>query len=346
MYAQRLYSPNDLRWEETEVPELGTHDVRIKVEYCGVCGTDYAIWSGQTSFYEMGLIRTPMTLGHEYSGVIDAVGDAVTRFKKGDRVVSDTGVSCGICEVCLRGDYLHCDTMQAVGTINCIDGGYAQYTVMPERHVFPIPDEASYEMGALCEPVATAMYAVERPQIKLGDTVMIIGTGPIGLAAVSLAKLKGAGKIILIGRKAGKLDIGRKFGADFCINTANEDPAERVTELTNSKGVNVIIEASGAGEMLHFAFDCIALGGRISLVSFYEKNINDLNINKIVLNDLAVFGIMGSPNMGPAVIKLIKSGRLDLTPMITAVYPLEQAQQALIASKQKDAEHIKILLKP
>jgi L-iditol 2-dehydrogenase len=334
-----------MRWEEVEVPLLGPHDVRIRVKYCGICGTDYAIYSGETSFYEAGLIHTPMTLGHEYSGVIDAVGEKVTKFQVGDRVVADTGVSCGICVDCLRGDYLQCRHMQAVGTIKCKDGAYAQYTTMPERHVFHLSDDVSFEEGALCEPIGTALYSVLRPKVGIADTVIIIGTGPIGLSAVSMAKLQGAGKIILCGRKEMKLRVGKKMGADYTINMTSENMADRVNELTEEKGANVIVEASGSEDMLHFALEHIEGNGRISVVAFYEKRVSGIDLDRLVLGNIDLVGSMGSPNMAPVVLKLLKEKKVDCMPMVTAVYPLEQAEQALIASKQKSAENIKILLK-
>jgi len=345
MYAQRLYGPKDMRWEEIEIPSLGPNDVRIRVKYCGVCGTDYAIYSGETSFYKAGLIQTPMTLGHEYSGVIDAIGEKVTKFQVGDRVVADTGVSCGICVDCLRGDYLQCRHMQAVGTIKCKDGAYAQYTTMPERHVFSLPDEVSFEEGALCEPIGTALYSVLRPDVRIADTVMIIGTGPIGLAAVPLARLQGASKVILCGRKDMKLEIGRKLGADYTINMSRENMAARVSELTEGKGANVIVEATGSDLMLHFAFENIAGNGRISIVAFYEKRVNNIDLDRLVLGNVDLIGSMGSPSMAPAVLQLMKEKKVNCLPMVTAVYPLEQAEQALMDSKRNSAENIKILLK-
>jgi len=345
MLAQRLYGPKDLRWEEVDVPELAPGDVRIKVAFCGVCGTDYAIYSGETSFYEMGLIRTPMTLGHEYSGVIDGVGEGVTKFKVGDSVIADTGISCGVCEKCLRGDYFSCDKMQAVGTINCVDGAYAQYTTMPERHVLNLPEGVSLESGALCEPMATSLNALIRPHVKLGDSVMIIGTGAIGLSAIPFARLMGANQVILGGRKDFKLEIGKSFGADYIINMTKEDMAQRVKEITGGNGPDVIVEASGAEEMLHFSLDNIADNGRLSVVSFYEKIINNVDIDKIVLSNISLVSALGSQNTAHMVARLMKDRNVDVTPMITAIYPLEKAEQALIDSKKLSAEHIKILLK-
>jgi threonine dehydrogenase-like Zn-dependent dehydrogenase len=345
MMAHRLYGPKDLRWMEIDVPELAGNEVLIKVKYCGVCGTDQSIYSGESSFWKDGLINVPMTFGHEYSGVIEAIGDRVSKFKIGDRVVCDTGISCGICDKCLEGNYLHCSKMKAVGTILAQDGGYAEYAVMPERHVFFLPDNVTFEQGALVEPVATGLYAVKLSNIKIGDNVVIIGTGPIGLGAVPFAALSGAKKVILVGRKDFKLEIGKKFGADNIINTTKEDLHERVMELTGGKGADVVIEASGSLDMLSEAVRMSNFGGRLSCVAFYEKPVDNLPLDLMIIKSISLIPVGGSPSMGPVVIKMMECGKVDFTPMITQVIPLADAQRALIDLKTNSGSRIKILLK-
>jgi len=344
MMAQRLYGPRDLRWMETDIPELKENDMLIRVKYCGVCGTDQSIYSGESSFWADGLIHTPMTFGHEYSGVVEAVGKNVTTFKPGDRVVSDTGISCGICDFCREGNYLSCPQMKAVGTINAQDGGYAEYTVMPERHVFHLPKNVSFEQGALVEPVATGLYAVKVGRINIGENVLIIGTGPIGLGAVPFAALSGARKVILAGRRDFKLELGAKFGADEIINTTKEDLYARVMELTDGKGADVIIEASGSVDMFHESVRMANSCCRIAFVAFYEQPINDLNLDLMTIRGIQLLPVMGSPNMGQVVIKMMESGKVDFTPMITQVIPLHDAKKALMDLKANSGARIKILL--
>ena len=344
MKAARLYGANDLRIMQIPVPELKGNEVRIAVKYCGICATDHSIYSGESSFIEAGLIRYPMTLGHEYSGVIDAVGCDVTRFKVGDRVVADTGVSCGVCDVCREGDYLNCEHMQAVGTINAIDGGYAQYTVMPERHVFSLPDNISFQEGALVEPIATGLNSVKKGDIKIGDDVLVIGTGPIGLGAVPFVKYSGAKNVILAGRKDFKLDVGKKLGADITINTTKEDLYSRIMEITDGKGPNVIIESSGNADMLILSTKMIAMSGRISVVAFYEQPINNLDIDLAVIKDVQIISVMGSPNMGQVVLKMMATKKIDFSPMITGVYPLDDVKSVLDDYKNDTEKKIKRLL--
>lgn len=344
MKAARLYGSKDLRIMEIPVPELRSNEVRIAVKYCGICATDYSIYSGESSFIEAGLIKYPMTLGHEYSGVVDAVGCDVTRFKPGDRVVADTGVSCGVCDVCRQGNYLNCEKMQAVGTINAIDGGYAQYTVMPERHVFALPDNVSFQEGALVEPIATGLCAVKNGNIKIGENVLIIGTGPIGLGAVPFVKYSGAKNVILAGRKEFKLEVGRQLGADETINTADEDLHQRVLELTGGRGADVIIESSGSPDMFLLSTKIVATGGRISVVAFYDQPINNFDIDLMVIKDVQIISVMGSPNLGPVVLKMMETKKIDFTPMITGIYRLDDVKEILDDSKRDTERKIKRLL--
>lgn len=346
MMAQRLYGPKDMRWIEVEIPDLSEHDVLVKVKYCGICGTDESIYSGESTFWADGLIHTPMTLGHEYSGVVEAVGKYVTRFKPGDRVVADTGISCGICDICREGNYLACKNMKAVGTINAQDGAYAQYAVMPERHLYMLPDIITFEQGALVEPVATGLYSAKMGNIRMGDTVLIIGTGPIGLGATPFAGLFGASKVIVAGRKDFKLDIAKKFGADVTINTTREDLVARVMELTNGEGVDVVIESSGAVDMFQAAVKVARSGCRISCVAFYEKPLLLENFDNMVIHGIQIITVMGSPNMNTVVLKMMESGKVDFTPMITQVVPLTDAKKALDDLKANSASRIKILLQP
>ena len=344
MKAARLYGPKDLRIMEIPKPEIGDSDVRIRVQYCGICATDYSIYSGESSFVEAGMIRFPMTLGHEYSGVVDAVGKNVTEFKPGDRVIADTCITCGMCAHCRSGNYLRCEKMQAVGTINAKDGGFAEYTSMPERHVFHLPDSLSYKEGALVEPVGTGFHAVRQGAIEVGDNVLIIGTGPIGLGGVPFARYSGAKNVILAGRKPYKLDVGKKMGADVVINTQSEDLYKRVMEVTDGKGPDVIVESSGNIDMFNQAAKMIAMGGRLSVVAFYEQRVRDLDIDLLVIKDVKIISVMGNTNTAYTVMAMMESGKMDFMPLVTHIVPLDDVKEALDSFKTNNQERIKILL--
>lgn len=344
MKAARLYGPKDLRMMDIPKPEMRDDEVLIQVKYCGICATDYSIYSGQSSFIEAGMIRFPMTLGHEYSGLVEAVGKNVTRFKPGDKVVADLAISCGICDKCLEGNYIRCKKVQAVGTINAKDGGYAEYTTMPERHVFHLADNVALKEGALVEPVGTGYHAVKQGNIQIGDNVLIIGTGPIGLGAVPFAKYSGAKNVILAGRKEYKLEIGKKMGADVTINTVKENVESRVMDITNGEGPDVIIESSGSVDMFCLSTKMIAVGGRISIVAFYEQPIKALDMDLLLLKDARIISVIGSPNAGPVVISMMQSKKMDFSPLITDIYSFGDVKEALESFKTKNDRRIKILL--
>ncbi|MDR3645290.1 MAG: zinc-binding dehydrogenase [Clostridia bacterium] len=344
MRAQRLYGPGDLRWMEIETPDLSENDVLIRVKYCGICGTDRAIYSGESSFWASGLIRTPMTMGHEYSGIVEAVGRKVTAFKPGDRVVGDMAVSCGICDSCRRGDYMACKKIRSVGTIHAYDGAYAEYTVMPERHTLALPDGISFKQGALVEPVAQALNSIRMSHIRFGENVLIIGTGPIGLGAIPFAVLSGAKKVMLAGRQDFKLELGKKFGADVVINTTKENLYENVMQLTDGDGPDVIIEASGSLDMLREAIDMVNYAGRIACVAFYEKEMDHIDIDHLIVREIRLIPVLGAPNMEPVAIKMMQSGKVDFTPMITQIVPLRDAEAALKGMSSNSSSRIKTML--
>jgi len=344
MRAARLFAPNDLRLVETPTPELRPHDVLCRVARCGICGTDYAIYSGEFSGVKSGAVHFPMTLGHEWSGTVAALGPDVTRFRLGDRVVGDTGVSCGQCTPCLLGDWGNCPEARAVGTVNAWDGAYAEYIVMPERHLFSLPSNVGFDAGAMVEPAATALYAVVRAQVRTGDTVLVHGTGPIGLCAAKLAKLSGAARVIVTGRRESKLRLALAFGADAAIDTTRGSLAEAVRAEAGENGIDKIIEASGALELFAGSFGYIRPGGVISVVAFYEQPLPEFDIDRFVFSGATVHAVAGSLGQYPAVLKLMSAGMLDPAPLITAHYPFEDVVQALRDWGAKPEHRVKSML--
>jgi 2-desacetyl-2-hydroxyethyl bacteriochlorophyllide A dehydrogenase len=345
MKAARLLSPGKIEIQDLPEPDLGNRDVLVKVKYAGICMTDYSIYSGESSFVKNGLVKFPLTMGHEWSGVVAKIGSDVVKLKSGDRVIGDTGVSCGSCYECLSGKYLQCRDMRAVGTVNAIDGAFAEYIVMPERHLFPMPENVSFKQGAIVEPVATGMYAVQRGGVKAGDVVLVQGTGPIGLAAVQLSKISGASQVIVSGRREKKLNIGKELGADSAVNISTEDLAAVVNAASNNRGAEVIIEASGSESALKNSFELVRPGGTIAMVAFYEKKIDKVDFDQLILNDVVLTSVAGSPVVGMKVLDLMHYGRINLDRIITHEYPFEDIVQAFKDMKKKREDRIKIMLK-
>jgi L-iditol 2-dehydrogenase len=344
MKAARLFGPNDLKIIDLPVPELGANDVLCKVKCAGVCGTDYSIYSGEFSFVKNGGVKFPFTPGHEWSGVVTAIGPEVKNLKVGDRVVGDTCVSCGNCVSCLLGDYLSCEQVFCIGTINAWDGGFAEYTVFPERHLFRLPNNVSFDSGVFVEPAATSLFAVKRAGVQIGDTVLVHGSGPLGLLAAKLAKLSGAAKVFITGRKDAKLQLALNFGVDAAINTTREDFVETLLRHNCGKKVDRVIETSGAIELLTSSFDLVRTGGSITAVAFYDRPIENMEIDKLVFGNINLCGSAGSTGMYQPVMALMASGALDIAPLISGRYLFADIMQAYTDMKAKNDIRIKWLI--
>jgi len=344
MKAIIVNKPGDMRFVEVEKPGVGPWDVLVKVSFCGICGTDLAILSGDMSFVRDGLIKYPVRIGHEWSGIVEETGAEVTKVKPGDRVVGDNGVACEKCRNCLAGNYCNCLNSRAVGTVNCWDGGFAEYMLMPERHIYKLPDQIGLEEAALIEPASIAYSGVKAGGITRDSTVLVIGTGPIGLTAVAMARNAGVRKLMVAGRKDFKLEIGKRMGADTTINVTRESLKDAVMRETDGEGVSTVIETSGAISVINESLNCIAAAGIISLVGFYEKELNGFNIDKVVLNKIQIRGVAGEPVM-QEIIDLIASGSIKLNPLITHKVNFDEAAiSAFTNIKARDESKIKILV--
>jgi len=344
MKVLKILGKNRIDFFDEEIPEVGPRDVLTRVRYCGVCGTDVSIYSGETSLVRDGLIKYPVIPGHEWSGIVEAVGSEVEDVKAGDRVVGDTVVSCGFCKSCLSGNYMKCDKLRCVGTVNAWDGAFAEYTLFPARHIYKIPDSIPLDEAATIEPAALAMNAIYKSNFKAGQTVLVIGTGAIGLVSVRLTSASGASKVILSGRKDVKLETGRIMGADIAVNINKENLKETVMRETGGEGVDLVIEASGAVSALREALDMVKIDGTIALLGFYEEKVNELNVDKAVFNCIKVIGIAGSPSMYTPVIDLMASGKVSFKHIITHRYAFKDAVEAFKDMKGKNDTRIKILV--
>lgn len=344
MKAITIMEPDNIQFTDVERPKVGPKDVLTKVKYCGICGTDMAILGGTTSLIRDGLIKYPVRIGHEWSGIVEEVGEEVTGFKPGDRVVGDDSVACGNCRPCMEGRYGLCENSRAVGTVNCWDGAFAEYMVMPYRQMYKLPDNIPLDEAALIEPAGIALNGLKQSNIDVGSKVLIIGTGPIGLAAAGLAKNMGAAKILVSGRKEAKLDVGKFMGADVTINVTGENLVDVIKKETDGKGVDAVIETSGNISVVNQALEIVKPGGVIALIGFYEADLNGFNIDKVTLNCITMKGIAGTPNVFPAVIDLLGTKRLSLKPLITDIYPFNKMMEAVRAVKEKNDTRIKVLV--
>lgn len=343
MRALEISGPNAVTELTIPIPEIEKDEALIRVAYSGICATDYEILSGEMSLVREGRIRYPVRIGHEWSGTIVKVGEAVTQFKIGDRVISDPGISCGKCEACRAGRYYECTHFRAVGTIDCWDGSFADYMKIPERHLHLLPGNISLKEAAIIEPSGIAYDAVQKMENVQGKIVLVIGTGAIGMAAAAFAKFRGAKTVILAGRTDAKLEIGRRMGADETVNIRNQDLMEYIMRATDGEGVDFTIETSGNREAVAQCPELTRMHGTVAYVGFYDRRIQDFPIDTVVSRELAVHGVMGHYGTPLKVIAAMQQG-IALTPMITHVIPFREAKRALLDPKSISGTRIKVLV--
>ena len=304
--------------EVTDFPERhpGANEVLVKVHFCGICGTDMNIWRGtDKSAWEI-------IPGHEYSGEIVETGEGVTGFAAGDRVCIDPNIPCGVCEPCRKGRINLCEHLTALGVD--IDGGFAEYCIVPESQLFVLPDSMSYEEGALIEPLACALNGINRIKIKAGDDVCILGGGPMGLLMIQLAKLTGAGRVILCELREGRRKLGKELGADMVT-----DDFAKAEELLGGKP-DAVIECIGNPVTQKAALMMVKPGGQVQLFGDGDMT-KEFSIPSMLFyeKELTVTGAALNPFTHSQAMKTAASGRVKLLPLVSGKISVDELPDTL-----------------
>jgi len=334
--------PGNIELRDADVPRIKPDEVLVDVKFTGICGTDVHIYH-DTAFY-----TPPVILGHEYSGVIVQKGSKVVGYDAGDRVTSPATIPCGTCLMCRTNHANRCtgEDRRILGTHRA-DGTFADCVAVPSRILHKIPRTLSLEEAALAELAACVVRAVfERVEIEAGDTVAVLGPGPMGLLAAQAAKAGGAERVIVTGVSADteRLKIARDLGADMTINVEEEDPAETIRFLTEGCGADVVLEASGALAARKQAFSIVRRCGKVGLIGLTGKPA-DLDLDKVVEGELDVKGSWGTVwTSWRRTLNLLSSGIIKVTPLITAKLPLEKWQMGFEMMEERKA--LKVLLVP
>lgn len=324
MKSAVFYGKHDLRVEEHEMPKVGPKDVLIQVKACGVCGTDVHIYEGDKGAAE---VTPPTILGHEFSGVIAEVGSEVTNYKAGDRVCIDPNCYCGACEPCRNGVVHYCEHMIGYGTT--VNGGFAEYCAVNERQVYKLGDNTSFEQGAMTEPVACCLHGMDMCEIRPGHQVVVIGGGMIGLLMLQLSSLAGAAKVALLEPVESKREVGKKLGADICIDPIHEDVKARLKE-EGMTWVNTVIECVGRPSTIEQAID---IAGNKAVVMMFGLTKPDETISvkpfEIFRKELVLKASYINPYTQKRALDLIDSGRLDVSSMVYEVADLDELADIL-----------------
>lgn len=323
---------------EMETPKPGSDDVVVNVQAVGVCGSDVHGFKGTT-----GRRKPPIVMGHEFSGVIAAAGNEVKEFKVGDRVIAMPLLTCGYCDACRSGLYNICMNRSGLG-MN-LNGAYAQAVRVPEKMLFHLPDSMSWEQGAMVEPLAVAMHAVNLTPIKLMDPIVIIGAGTIGLLTILSARLKGAGKIIVTDALDHRLEFARKLGADVTVNVTQEDPVAAVQSQTDGIGAPAVIEAVGITPTAKQSLQMARNGGSVTWIGNSDPEIT-INMQQIVTRELTVRGAYGFTQEFGLSLEAIRTGRVDPTLLIEKRANLDEGPQIIHDLAKGSLDLIKVMLKP
>ncbi len=347
MLAVTYTQGGKLRLVDMPVPRIQEDEMRVRVRASSICGTDLRIIQHGHRKLQPG---QRIVLGHEFSGNIEALGKRVRGYKIGQRVGIAPNIGCGHCDQCVEGRANMCPDYSAFG-IN-FDGAHSEFVRVPasaisQGNVMPLPDGVSFEDAALNEPLSCVINGNDACQIQLGDTVLIFGAGPIGLLHVTLAKLSGASLVITSDVINEKLERATRIGADHVINPESSNIKETVLNLTHGAGVDVIVTACPVHSVQEQSLELAAPYGRICFFGGlpHERPEITINSNLIHYRNLIVTGVTGGSNMHYRTgLKLLASKKLDLTTIVSATYPLSQAEDAFKMALSGGA--MKIILKP
>ncbi|MFD1177556.1 2,3-butanediol dehydrogenase [Paenibacillus puldeungensis] len=347
MKALRWHGVKDLRLENIEEPKPAKGEVKIKVEWCGICGSDLHEYTAGPIFipletHPLSGDKAPIVMGHEFSGQVVEVGEGVTRASVGDRVVVEPIYSCGTCEACKQGKYNLCDKMGFYG-LSGGGGGFSEYAAVPEVMIHKIPDTVSYEQGALVEPSAVALHAVRSSKLKVGDKVVVFGTGPIGLLVIEALKAAGASEIYAVELSEERKQKAAEMGA-IVIDPKQYDAVAEIHKRTQG-GVDVSFEVTGVPPVLTQAINSTKIGGETMIVSIFEKEAS-IHPQNIVLKERTVTGIIGYRDVFPAVISLMEQGYFSADKLVTKRIKLDQAVEEGFEGLLKERNQVKILVKP
>ena len=344
MKAVVLYDKSDKSVEirDVPVPAIGPEECLVEVKYCGICGSEPHMYHGQLTL----LARPPVVLGHEWSGEIVEVGERVEGFAVGDRVTCETAAeTCGVCALCRSGSYNVCPERRAFGF--AVDGAFTRYVRARHHRLHHIPEGVTYEAAAMTEPICVAYNAVaEKSRIRPGDVVAIIGPGPVGLFALQVARLSGAGSIVVTGTKRdrARLELATKLGADIVVDVSEQNPVEVIRELGDGLGAHLVVDAAGVPPAIQQSLQIVRQNGQVTKVGWSLQPVN-LTLDEIVAKVVTYQGAFSHTwTTWETCLELMRQGSVDTASLISEVWPITRWEEAFHRLEAMGAH--KILLYP
>jgi threonine 3-dehydrogenase len=327
--------------ETVLVPTIGPRDVLVRTKMASICGTDLHIYSwDRWSQYR---IKPPLTLGHEFCGTVEAIGEDVTGLDSGDFVSAEMHIPCGQCHQCQLGEAHICRNLGVVGIDR--DGAFAEFVRIPASNVWKLDPAIPEHYGAILDPLGNAVHATLAGEIA-GKTVLVTGCGPIGLMAISVARACGSSTVFATETNEHRRAMARKMGADVVLHPGLGDVASRIRSDTDGTGVDVLLEMSGNPAAIRQGFAALRAGGRAALLGIPTESITLDLVNDVIFKGVTIQGIYGRRMFETWIqmTALIKARRLDLDPLFSDRLPLERFEEAFVALENGSAD--KILLYP
>ena len=322
MKAAVYLGPGHLEIRDVPIPPVGENEVLIKVAYCGICGTDVHIYHGDGGAAN---VNPPLIIGHEFSGIVEKVGGNVTKLKIGDKVSVNPNDMCGECYFCHNGMEHFCEHFTGIGTT--VNGGFAEYCVASESTVYKT-ETLDLLQASMVEPLSCCVHGIDLCGIKPGDTVLIMGTGPIGLIMLQLAKLAGAGMVIATARSEKKSELAKSMGADRVINVSTEDLEAEIAALC--RNLNCVIECVGNPGTIEQAISVAGKGATVMLFGLTGPDAKiEIKPDMIFKKELRITSSFINPYTYSRSINLLNTAKIDVTSMIKNIIPLEKLEDAL-----------------
>jgi threonine 3-dehydrogenase len=338
---RKMQAAKGLQMDTVAVPATGPTDVLVRVKTASICGTDLHIYGWDR--WSQGRIKPPVTLGHEFCGVVEKIGAEVEAIKTGDFVSAEMHVNCGHCRQCRLGEAHICQNLRIIGIDQ--DGAFAEFVKIPASNIWKLDAAIPEHYGAILDPLGNAVHTVLAGPIA-GQTVLVTGCGPIGLMSIAVAKACGSSTVFATETNENRRAMAKKMGADVVLNPAAEDAVGKILAETNGTGVDALLEMSGNPTAIQQGFKALRAGGRASLLGIPTENVPLDLVNDVIFKGATVQGIYGRRMYGTWVqmTALLKAGRLNLEPLFGEREPLEKFENAF--AKLQGGLAGKILLFP
>lgn len=332
MKAVRIEKPGVIHLTETEIPEPPAGFARVRVEACAICATDLEVIDGRIA------ANYPLIPGHEWSGIVDAVGSAEDEEWIGKPVIGSNDVVCLKCDACRSGNWRYCKHFEEIGFKR--NGAYAEYVIVPCYGLCEKADHVTFEEAALCEPLGVALGTMKKAGAGLGDTLLIMGSGSIGLCMLAVGKAMGMRRIVVAASSRRRLGIAEEMGAYAVIATQEQDLEAEMKKI-HPEGTDVIIDATGKEECIQSCLRIARKGGTVALAGYGRGRDMQIHVDDIHLNNLVVVGAGNNWNMHKKAMHLMEDGIIDLSRMITERMPLEDYEQGIRMVRERPQGFVK-----